>query len=201
MPQSEDTRELQSLLEQSRSGPADEYDQLIERSAARLLSLTRRMLRNYPQLRRWEQTDDVFQNAVLRLHRSLRDVRPDSLRGFLGLASLQIRRTLVDLARYHFGPEGRHAKHQSNGDGAIPWDDSSHRDKGSEPHTLQGWAVFHDCVSSLPAAEREVFELTWYHELDQEKISECVGVSLSTVKRRLRRARLMLADAVEQPTE
>jgi hypothetical protein len=45
------------------------------------------MLRNYPHLKRWEQTDDVFQRAALRLYRSLGEVQPASPREFFGLAT------------------------------------------------------------------------------------------------------------------
>ena len=71
------------------------------------------MFRNYPHLRRWEQTDDVFQTAALKLHRSLAEVKPESVRQFFGLAATQIRRTLIDLARHHYGPEGSAANQES----------------------------------------------------------------------------------------
>lgn len=90
--------QLQVLLDRAADGSGAAYDELIALASQRLLKLTRKMLRNYPQLRRWEQTDDVFQNAVLRLHRSLADVQPQSVRDFFGLAATQIRRTLIDLA-------------------------------------------------------------------------------------------------------
>ena len=38
------------------------------------------MLRDYPRVGRWEQTDDVLQNALLRLWRALEDVRPATAR-------------------------------------------------------------------------------------------------------------------------
>ena len=55
------------------------YGELIAKATDRLLRLTRKMLRNYPHLRRWEQTDDVFQRAAMRLYRSLGEVQPTSL--------------------------------------------------------------------------------------------------------------------------
>lgn len=72
------------------------------------------MLGKYPNLRRWEQTDDVFQNAAIRLRRSLKKVNPDFPRNFFGLATVDIRRTLIDLCRHHFGPQGAAGKYQSN---------------------------------------------------------------------------------------
>lgn len=93
------TTQLQALLDKAGEGDQTAYDELIVQASDRLLKLTRKMLRSYPHLRRWEQTDDVFQNAVMRLHRSLSEVQPESVRQFFGLAATQIRRTLIDLAR------------------------------------------------------------------------------------------------------
>jgi RNA polymerase sigma-70 factor (ECF subfamily) len=98
--------QIQSLIERAGAGDEAAYARLIERVSERLMRMSHMMLRNYPRLRRWEQTDDVFQNAMIRLHRSLTEVRPESPRAFFGLAATQIRRTLIDLVRHHFGPEG-----------------------------------------------------------------------------------------------
>lgn len=104
-----DSANLQRLLEQLHK--SDEAavrrarDEIIRHACDRLEKLTRRMLRHYPRLRRWEQTADVFQNALIRLHRSLETVEPESVAQFYGLAATQIRRELIDLARHHFGPQ------------------------------------------------------------------------------------------------
>ena len=111
MAPSGNTTQLQTLLDQE----DPDYDKLIESASDRLLRLTRRMLRNYPHLHRWERTDDVFQTAVMRLHRSLTEVKPESVSQFFGLAATQIRRTLIDLVRHHFGPQGQAAQHESMG--------------------------------------------------------------------------------------
>ncbi len=104
------TTQLQVLLDQ---GDDQAYRELLEVASSRLQKLARRMFRSDDRLRRWEQTDDVFQLAVLRLHRALSEVKPVSVRSFLGLAATQIRRTLMDLARHHYGPEGAGANHES----------------------------------------------------------------------------------------
>ena len=116
------TTQFQALLDLAAEGQEDAYGELIAKASERLFKLTRKMLRNYPYLRRWEQTDDVFQNAAMRLHQSLSEVKTDTVRNFFGLAVTQIRRTLIDLARHHFGPEGQGAKHHSDADGKF--DDS-----------------------------------------------------------------------------
>ena len=55
-------------------------DELIAVAADRLRLLTRQMLRDYPDVHRWEQTDDVMQKAVLRLCRALEAVPGDGAR-------------------------------------------------------------------------------------------------------------------------
>ena len=66
----------------------------------RLSRLARKMLRSYPGVRRWELTDDIVQNAALRLWQCLDAVKPASVRSFINLAAVQIRRELIDLARH-----------------------------------------------------------------------------------------------------
>ena len=169
------TTQLQVLLDLAASGDDDAYGELIARASDRLLKLTRKMLRNYPHLRRWEQTDDVFQNATIRLYRSLQNLKPDSVRSFMGLATLEIRRSLIDLIRHHFGPEGAAGKHhsevvgESSGDGGVLKNIPAH---AGEPDSLQSWAQFHEAVDQLPEEEREVFQLAWYGGVQQEVSSE-----------------------------
>src|ERR1700722_6951882 len=95
------TTELQRWLDLLRAGDEQGRTKLLDHACERLRKLCRRMLRGYPLVRRWEQTDDVLQNAMLRLYRALLDVHPESLRHFYNLAAQQIRRELLDLARKH----------------------------------------------------------------------------------------------------
>lgn len=182
------TVQLQALLDQ---GNEAAYGELLSIASSRLQALARRMLRDFPRLKRWEQTDDVFQTAALRLHRSLSAVKPESVRQFFGLAATQIRRTLIDLARQHFGPEGQAARHESgtNLDHAGPSD---------SPESLESWADFHEQVDRLPPEEREVFQLLWYSGTTQREAAELLGISERTVLRRYCRARLLLKNALHQ---
>lgn len=188
------TAHLQGLL----AGQPDvaAYERLIAQASGRLLRLTRKMLRAYPHLRRWEQTEDVFQTAVMKLYRSLAEVRPGTVREFFGLAAVQIRRTLIDLARHHFGPEGEAAHHHSDfaaglGTEARPavCDSAS---GGDRPETLAEWSEFHEAVERLPPEERDVFHLIWYAGLPQKDIAELLQVSLPTVQRRWYAAQITL---------
>jgi RNA polymerase sigma factor (sigma-70 family) len=194
------TTEMQRLLDGWAAGDVAARDRLLDRAGQRLLALTRRMLRGYPHLRRWEQTDDVFQSAVLRLYRSLGDVRPDSIGQFFGLAATQIRRTLIDLARHHFGPEGAARRHQSEGDvqhQSTAGGDSGPARRDEPPETLDAWAQFHEAVEALPRDERDVFSVIWYGEATQKEAAELIGVTERTIQRRLVRARLLLYESLK----
>jgi RNA polymerase sigma-70 factor (ECF subfamily) len=133
-----------------------------------------------------------MQNALLRLHRSLATVQPDSPRQFYGLAAAHIRRELIDLSRHHFGPEGAAGKHHTDGaeqaDGAV----ALKQDASGEPTTLAEWTEFHEAVQRLPQAEREVFDLLWYEGLTQAEAAQLLGVTDRTVKNRWRSAKLEL---------
>jgi RNA polymerase sigma-70 factor (ECF subfamily) len=157
------------------------------------------MLKGYPHVCRWEQTDDVLQNALMRLYRALADVRPESLRHFYSLAALQIRRELLDLSKHYFGPEGQAAKHHTNGGEATDGQQrlqEGRADDTDEPGTLEGWTEFHAQVEALPQPEREVFNLLWYEGLSQNEAAEVLHTSLRTVKRRWQTARWLLYQAL-----
>lgn len=203
-PELSQTETFEKLLLAGAEGIEGVYDDLLGCAVERLYALSRRMLRSYPRLRRWEQTDDIFQTAALRLHQSLAEVQPESPAQFMGLAATQIRRTLIDLVRYHFGPEGKHSRHHSDAFD-LQTDQSpeplAHRvAKTDEPETLEQWLRFHQGVELLPADERQVFEAIWYGNLTQQQVAELYELSVSTVKRRMRSVRLRLGELLEEET-
>jgi RNA polymerase sigma-70 factor (ECF subfamily) len=192
---------LQGLIDLANGGDAHAWAELLAHACERLRRLARKMLRGYPDLRRWEMTDDLLQNALLRLHRALAEVKPQSVRHFFNLATVQIRRELFDLADHHFGPEGDGSKHHTDGHGAA--DDEggvlqNESDGAEEPSTLNGWTDFHARIEALPEHEQEVVGLLWYEGLSQEEAAAVLGVSVRTVKRRWASARLLLVQALEE---
>ena len=194
------TSAIQGLLDRLGSGRARDSDRvaLLDRARGRLEALTHRMLRRYPGVARWEQTDDVLQNAMVRLDRALKDDAVATALHFFRLASVQIRRELIDLARHYNGPEGLGANHSSRGGG----DDAGSAGGGSpdldpptptdDPGRLAAWTDFHEAVGRLDDEDREVWDLLWYQGLTQEEAGEALGVSASTVNRRWMKARLVL---------
>lgn len=190
--------QLQLLIDKILAGDEAARSALLDHACDRLLRLTRKMFHTRKDLRRWEQTDDVFQNAMLRLHRALSEVKPESVRHFFNLAAVMIRRTLLDLAKHHLGPHGGGANHHTDG---VPADDEggSLHDRAEQPEDLQGWSSFHAQVESLPGEEREIVGLLFYEGLTQEEAAHVLGVSLRTVKRRWQSARCRLRQQLNEP--
>jgi RNA polymerase sigma factor (sigma-70 family) len=198
-PSGSDT-ELQRLLDLSRAGDGTAREALLAHAADRLLRLTRKMFHGHADLRRWEMTDDVFQNAMLRLHRALAEVRVESVRHFFNLAAVQVRRELLDLAKHHFGPEGGGAHHHTDGQPADDQGGALHT-RAEEPDDLAGWSEFHAEVEKLPEAEREVVNALYYGGLTQEEAARVLGISFRTLKRRWHSARLKLYEALHHAGE
>jgi RNA polymerase sigma-70 factor (ECF subfamily) len=193
MADSDQTALLQRCLDRLRAGDAAARDELLRRACDRLTHLTRKLLGDQSGVRRWEETDDVLQNALLRLCRALEQDTPRSVRDFFRLSATLIRRELIDLARHHRGPEGAGAHHASHPGGpeTVGRPDETH-----EPSRLAMWGDCHRLVDALPDAEREVFDLLWYQELSQAEAAALLGVSERTVQRRWQSARLAVFRAL-----
>jgi RNA polymerase sigma-70 factor (ECF subfamily) len=188
-----DTVQLHSYLDHLRAGDAEAIDAFLRRICGRLERLARGMLRDFPNVRRWVDTDDVLQGALMRLLRTLRATRPESTRHFAGLAALHIRRELLDLARHFRNRLDRPVGAAStDGQGAADLPDLS----GAPADDLDLWSAFHEQVERLPVEEREVVGLTFYHGWTQAQIAELFQVDERTVRRRWRAAALKLTEAL-----
>ncbi len=192
----EQTAQLQQLIDRLRAGDVSARDELLSRVIHRFGRIARKMLRKFPGVRRWEQTDDVFQNASMRLIRALGSVIPETPHEFFSLAALQIRRELIDLSRHYNGPEGLGANHATN-EWAWPPEGSPRQayepvDTSRGASSLASWEEFHRQVDALPDEQREVFDLLWYHGLTQGQSADSLGVCERTIKRRWQAARVNL---------
>lgn len=191
-------RLIEHWIDRLRAGDETARAPLLEQACERLRRLTRKMLRSYAGVKRWEETDDVLQNALIRLWGALRAVTPHSAREFYGLANLQIRRELIDLARQYYGPQGAGAHHASGvgpaGTGSTPPHLVEPADETHEPGELAVWSEFHQWVDRLPEEEREVFDLLWYQELTHPEAAAVLGISEATLRRRWLAARQRLHD-------
>jgi RNA polymerase sigma-70 factor (ECF subfamily) len=193
--------QIQVWLDRLRNGDAAACEQLLRCACQRLRNLARRMLRLYPNVQRWEQTDDVMQNAALRLYRTLQQIPVQTVRDFFRLAALNIRRELLDLAKHYYGPQGHGARHASISDNSSSKSHDAERleplDLSHEPSRVAAWSEFHLQIEKLPELEREVFDLLWYQGLSQAEVAKLLQLSERTVKRRWLSARLALSEALK----
>jgi RNA polymerase sigma factor (sigma-70 family) len=134
------------------------------------------------------ETDDLVQQASLRLLRLAPEDRPREARHYYALAALQVRRELIDFLRRL---RARKDQPVAAGPETPPPEPS---DRTQDPEKLAAWGEFHEHVSRLPDEEREVLDLLWYHELSQGEAAQLLGLSLATLKRRWQRARRSLYD-------
>ncbi len=192
------TSVTQRLLAKANAGDDASREQLLEHCCDRLERLARKMLSSFPTVRRWEQTDDVFQNAAMRLMRSLREVKPESVRHFYALAATQIRRELIDMARHYSGTNGEARNLESRRQKSSDDERSvvAPADLTNAPDRLASWTELHNHIAKLPDEEREVCELLWYQGLTQPEAAELLDMPLRTLKRRWQKVRLALHDAI-----
>jgi RNA polymerase sigma-70 factor (ECF subfamily) len=188
------TTQLLRWLDRMQAGDDAARNDILRHVSGRLERLARRMLQDHPGVKRWEQTDDVLQRALLRLLRALGQVRPASMREFFGLATLQIRRELLDLAKHYYGPQGEGAHHASfpGGPGAAAVPDRA--DSSADPSRMAEWCEAHHQVERLPLEEREVFGLLYYQNLTQLEAAAVLNMSRRTVQRHWQQALLKLHD-------
>lgn len=192
------TEQLRGWLVRMRAGDAAATDELIRHVGQRLERLTRQMLRGHPALKRWTETDDVLQGALLRLLRALRAVEPGSTREFFALAAQQVRRELIDLARHYYGPRGLGTHHITpNLEGPADPSPGQWPDPATEPGSLAEWCDFHRKIDELPEEQREIVGLIFYQGMTQAEAALILDVTVRTVQRRWHAALVALHNSLQ----
>lgn len=160
-----------------------------------LRQVSHSLLAGFPDVQRWDQTDDILQQAAMRLHRALQETTPESRRHLENLAALQVRRTLIDLGRAYSTRAGMNHQRWTpphpgrDISGLTELQSSSEND----PQKIIEWVELHEQIEQLPAEEQEVFQLIWYRGLSKDDVATILNVDLRTVQRRWRAARETLA--------
>lgn len=191
----ETTLAMQNLLDRLVEGDDGAKKDLIDRAYERLIIVARKLLGSFVRVRVEEETAGVLSEAYFRLHTSLDDVKPETVRQFMGLAALEIRRVLLDKIR---GMEGRGAKKRpprvSINTGGSDDTEAGHDLEGTDDDSRRTMAIdLLEAIDKLPDDEREVVELLFFHGYSQPEAGEIIGVHEDTVKRRWARARVKLA--------
>jgi RNA polymerase sigma-70 factor (ECF subfamily) len=191
------TEVIEGHLARLRQGETSAINGLLDHAGERLVHLTRKMLAGFESVHRYEQTDDVLQNALVRLTRALRECAPEDSRHFFRLAALQIRRELVDLARRYSGKGMRSLEGGGTEEPSEREAELTPSEHTNDPRRVAEWTEFHRLVQELPDKEREVVDLLLYNGLSQQEAAEVMQVDVRSIKRYWQRARLSLFDKLQ----
>lgn len=189
-----------------RSRPGDkaaEHD-LWTACRQRMQFLASRLLDSSPRVRRWEETDDLVQNALVRLVEAIKGAVIESDRHLLNLAAKKIREEFIDKLRHYSGPRSpmRYlaTSSQRGADGErLDLVEQAVAAEMTSATEADRWERFHEVVGRLPEREREVFELTWYLGADQDTIARTIDSSIPTVKRAWKSAKELVAKGTQRP--
>lgn len=195
------TVHLQRCLLSLRDRDPSARGELLAHAQRRLQALADRMFHRFPSLHSHEHADDLFQEAMIRLWNSLEAIGPATVEEFMGLAALQMRRALCDLARYHFGRSNRvgaseYVPLSVDGSGNLTVKINS-KDAPNAPDELMRWSEFHSAVDRLPEPDRTAFDLLYYHELTHAEVAVLMKVSERQVRRYWQSARRQLFQMME----
>lgn len=181
------TVKILDCVARHRNGDPRGMHELICRSSKRLEKIARKMLRAFPYANKLAQSEDVLQEALIKLSNSLHEVTPKNVPHFFNLAASKIRFQLLDLTREYrrrFGTgmvlslasadEGSRINDLNPGDGSF-----------EIAEELERWEEFHRAVDMLEGHPRRVFQLTYYGGWNQIQVSELLGCSERQTRRYL----------------
>jgi RNA polymerase sigma factor (sigma-70 family) len=164
---------------------------LLERSAHRLHVLCANLLyRSYPRLTKPPlnlEAEEMLSGVVEGLLKAMRSIRPQTVRQFFALANQHMRWQLNDLAR-RLDEQPAVMELQ---EGRVPAPASSGSGISADGRRML------EAIDKLPDEEREVFGLVRLQGLTKAEAAEVLDVSSKTVQRRLNRARLLLAEELD----
>ncbi len=190
------TAQMTRCLQRMNENDGEARAELLAYARRRLQLLSDRMFVRFPVLHSVEHSDDLFQEAIFRLWKSLEAVGPTTVAAFMGLAALQMRRALCDLVRKHLGRDKRTAMPQTNSiaiNGSVHFAAITHKDGATNsPEELMCWSEFHEAAERLSEPDRTAFDLLYYHELPPSEVALLMDVSERQVRRYWQSARRSL---------
>lgn len=179
--------DVAQLIDSLKAGNLAARESLINLTLDRLRFLTRKIFHaNFDRIRRWEETDDVFNTVILKLNKSLETNPPENSQHFYSTASTIIRNTLTDLSRRYYGPQGRASLHSTKVGVANDPDSSlevEQLDVTHEAVSILDWGDFHEQVGKLPAELQETFELVFYHGFSIDDVARHMNKSPRQIRR------------------
>lgn len=180
------TNDLRFWVTELQAGRPNAAEPTFRKIMAKVELFARGMFQKYARVAQFVDVEDVIQSSLIRLLNAFRQIRPESRRHFYALTNELIRRELLDLVKHYYGPRG----HGTNLGGAVIGEGEGEHSPAAPEYAvdLERTAAFHDAVAELPAEEREVIGLTYYHGWSQLEIANLFQVSIRTVQRWLESA-------------
>ncbi len=174
------------LLERAQAGDAVALEELLREVQPQLYRFSMRMCRHT------EDAEDVLQDTMIALARSVRDFR--------GASSLST--WLFTIARSHCIKKRRKSKfapeREESFEGLSSHEQVAIKHSASQPHqeaeSAEVWQQVQAGIQKLEPGYREVLVLRDIEGLKAQEVSEVVGISVGAVKSRLHRARAELRD-------
>ncbi|MCA9048198.1 MAG: sigma-70 family RNA polymerase sigma factor [Planctomycetaceae bacterium] len=185
------TSVLQTQLESWRAGDSDAKAELLKYAEGRLRKLVRRIVSG-DRIRRHHNSDEILQEALIRLWRSLDRVPPDTVEEFLSFSARQIRWAVQDFVR--------RLKRKSERPPEISLTNAmivdartgdrirEHPESGPDAAELvmcaETWQRFYERAEQLPETDREIFDLIWVHQLSCDEAGKQRGVTAEAIRKR-----------------
>jgi RNA polymerase sigma-70 factor (ECF subfamily) len=190
------TSQLQGLIDRMLAGDDRARDELIDCAYQRLLRLARKKFKGFERVRPLADTGDVLHGSLIGLRQALQAKPPTSVVEFFSLAAKHMRWELLDLVKRLDREERPDRKQDTPGqaDSSVnnpPLADPAAASSDS-PSALAFWTEFHGAVEALPEMDRAVFELLYYHEMEQGEAASLLGIDERTVRRHWVSARRQL---------
>jgi len=172
------------LARRAAAGQADAWDELIDLYGGRFYNLALHFSGSR------EEAEDLTQEIFLRLYTSLRQYRGDCP---LVSWALRLSRNLC-IDHYRRARQERHSLR-------VPEDVLEHLPAGDDVHAETQWreevAAVHGALAEMPEELAEVVLLRDLQGWSLEEVAASLDMPLGTVKSRLHRARLEVAERVQ----
>ncbi len=164
----------------------------------RLRLIARRMLSSYDRDRLDEETDGLIAESYLRLNRAMDELKPEDVRQFFALASLQMRRHLLDKLRRLRGRGQIKRPNQVSLDAPVENEDQGVLQiaSNSSPAPWTSLDIL-EAMEQLDERDRECLTLQTWYGFTHAEIAELLKVSTKTVQRSCNAAYIRLNEILK----
>ena len=179
-----------ALVAGARNGSAVAIEQLVDRYESRLFRLARNITGNH------EDAEEVVQNAFVKAFHNLTAFRGDS-RFYTWLVRIAVNEGLMKIRRRRFNE----LSIDDVADGEGPTVACELQDWGPNPEERYSQeelrSILETTINKLPPAYRIVFQLRDIEGFSTEETARTLGLSVASVKTRVRRARIQLRNSLD----